>query len=263
MLAPAAATPAPTTATPVLRIPVRASAPATAVPAAPAPSVGESAPAATTAVAATFGPSTTAPVAAPPAIPASTDVTAPPASFADGTDGLEDDWTALDCMSYLFAPDRPEEAAAATQQPTGPRMPQPSGGTAAGHEAADAGRILGSSAASSRAVEGLVAGTVTPEVSVPTAAAAASGGVEAAAGGPMQRGSGSGPGAGGGGLEGWCCLVCLDAPREHGFLHGGSMHIGVCGGCAARLAAEKRRRGSRLLCPVCREPVERMVALFA
>ncbi|PNH02667.1 hypothetical protein TSOC_011332 [Tetrabaena socialis] len=187
-------------------------------------------------------------------------ITAPPAYFAGGTDGLEADWASLDCMSYLFAPDRPEEAAA-TQQLTGPRSQGPSGGEAAERKAADAGPVLGSSAASSGAMEGLEAGAVVPEVSA--AVVVASGGVQAAAGGPMQRGSGSDSGPGGGGEEGSCCLVCLDAPREHGFLHGGSMHFGVCGGCAARLAAEKRRRGSRLLCPVCREPVERMVALFA
>ncbi len=52
-----------------------------------------------------------------------------------------------------------------------------------------------------------------------------------------------------------CCLVCQDGPRQHGFLHGGSMHGGVCGECAELVRA---RPG--VLCPIW-EPVEPIVAI--
>ncbi|PNH08385.1 hypothetical protein TSOC_005086 [Tetrabaena socialis] len=77
-----------------------------------------------------------------------------------------------------------------------------------------------------------------------------------------KRAGGCGGGRGGGSGEESCCLVCLDAPRQHGFLHGDTMHVGVCGECAARLAAAAKGAGGRLCCPVCREQVERTVAVF-
>ncbi|PNH04937.1 Fumarylacetoacetase [Tetrabaena socialis] len=53
------------------------------------------------------------------------------------------------------------------------------------------------------------------------------------------------------------CLVCMDGPQLFGFLHGGRLHIGVCGGCAELLG---RRPG--LECPVCRQQVEGIVAVL-
>ncbi|GFR40650.1 hypothetical protein Agub_g1235 [Astrephomene gubernaculifera] len=54
------------------------------------------------------------------------------------------------------------------------------------------------------------------------------------------------------------CLVCLDAAREFGFLHGGMVHTGVCGECAELL----RSRGPDLECIVCRQQVESMVGVY-
>ncbi|KAG2500262.1 hypothetical protein HYH03_001840 [Edaphochlamys debaryana] len=108
-------------------------------------------------------------------------------------------------------------------------------------------------------------------------------------------------GAGGPDASGWragygtapanfACVMCLDGPREHGFLHGGTVHVGVCGDCAARLAlgpagavAEPPTVGSAapaapapaavaattaaaaavcISCPVCRQPVDRIVEVI-
>ncbi len=55
------------------------------------------------------------------------------------------------------------------------------------------------------------------------------------------------------------CIVCHDAPRLWGFLHGDTMHMGVCGECKGEL--ERRRRRGRT-CPVCREPVDSMIRLI-
>lgn len=58
---------------------------------------------------------------------------------------------------------------------------------------------------------------------------------------------------------GWfSCLVCMDGPREHGFLHaqgGWVVHLGVCSDCAARITQGE----AGLLCPVCRCPADRFV----
>ncbi|GIM01990.1 hypothetical protein Vretimale_6694 [Volvox reticuliferus] len=56
----------------------------------------------------------------------------------------------------------------------------------------------------------------------------------------------------------FACLACMDAPRECGFLHSGTVHMGLCMECASRLppAAE-----GALSCPVCRQPVERIVEI--
>ncbi len=58
---------------------------------------------------------------------------------------------------------------------------------------------------------------------------------------------------------GWfSCLVCMDGPREHGFLHtqgGWVVHLGVCSDCAARITLGE----AGLLCPVCRCPADRFV----
>ncbi len=54
------------------------------------------------------------------------------------------------------------------------------------------------------------------------------------------------------------CIVCMDAPRAFGFLHGHAVHVGVCGGCAKALGA----REGEARCPVCRDTVERVVAIY-
>ncbi len=55
------------------------------------------------------------------------------------------------------------------------------------------------------------------------------------------------------------CLVCHDGPRQWGFLHGGSVHMGVCGGCMEELARRGRQGNT---CPVCREPVDAVIKLI-
>ncbi|KAG2492132.1 hypothetical protein HYH03_009623 [Edaphochlamys debaryana] len=54
------------------------------------------------------------------------------------------------------------------------------------------------------------------------------------------------------------CVMCLDAPRNFGFLHGAAVHTGVCSDCSVLL----RRRMPGLECPLCRVPVEEIVGLF-
>ncbi len=54
------------------------------------------------------------------------------------------------------------------------------------------------------------------------------------------------------------CIVCMDAPRAFGFLHGHAVHVGVCGGCAKALGTKT----GETQCPVCRGTVERMVAIY-
>ena len=50
------------------------------------------------------------------------------------------------------------------------------------------------------------------------------------------------------------CVVCLSEPRAAGLLHGTSMHVCACPACAARLQGGP--------CPICRAPVERVVAFI-
>ena len=51
------------------------------------------------------------------------------------------------------------------------------------------------------------------------------------------------------------CVICCDAPAVSGFLHGSSMHVCVCKGCANEYS---RPRGPRT-CPMCRAPIEHIV----
>ncbi len=46
------------------------------------------------------------------------------------------------------------------------------------------------------------------------------------------------------------CLQCRDGPREWGFLHGGTVHLGVCSECVCRLPGGGGGGGA-LQCPVC------------
>ncbi len=57
------------------------------------------------------------------------------------------------------------------------------------------------------------------------------------------------------------CLVCHDGPRQWGFLHGGSVHVGVCGGCR-ELVRARAGAGGAVSCPVCREPVDGIIKLI-
>ncbi len=57
------------------------------------------------------------------------------------------------------------------------------------------------------------------------------------------------------------CLVCHDGPRQWGFLHGGSVHVGVCGGCR-ELVRARAGAGGAVACPVCREQVDGIIQLI-
>ena len=47
------------------------------------------------------------------------------------------------------------------------------------------------------------------------------------------------------------CIICMTDKRTVGLLHGSSMHVVACAGCAPHLRAKP--------CPMCRAPVERLV----
>ncbi|GLI66698.1 hypothetical protein VaNZ11_010634 [Volvox africanus] len=51
------------------------------------------------------------------------------------------------------------------------------------------------------------------------------------------------------------CVICLNAPREVGFLHGDSVHCCVCRECSKCITAGD-------LCPLCRQPVERVLGVY-
>nr|BCL66252.1 hypothetical protein [Volvox reticuliferus] len=51
------------------------------------------------------------------------------------------------------------------------------------------------------------------------------------------------------------CIICLNAPKEVGFLHGDSVHRCVCRHCSERIAVGA-------LCPLCRQPVERVLGVY-
>ncbi|GFH13848.1 ANK_REP_REGION domain-containing protein [Haematococcus lacustris] len=52
------------------------------------------------------------------------------------------------------------------------------------------------------------------------------------------------------------CVVCLSAPRAVGLLHGSTVHKCVCRECAAKIKA------GTMLCPLCRQTVERVLDVF-
>nr|BCL66189.1 hypothetical protein [Volvox reticuliferus] len=51
------------------------------------------------------------------------------------------------------------------------------------------------------------------------------------------------------------CVICLNAPKEVGFLHGNSVHCCVCRECS-------RSINVGALCPLCRQPVERVLGVY-
>ncbi|KXZ52274.1 hypothetical protein GPECTOR_10g905 [Gonium pectorale] len=55
----------------------------------------------------------------------------------------------------------------------------------------------------------------------------------------------------------FACLACRDGPRRWGYLHGGAVHLGICDGCARRLAGPGA--GPPGECPVCGQAAEVLV----
>eukprot|EP00798_Chlamydomonas_sp_ICE-L_P023657 gene23657-9188_t len=53
------------------------------------------------------------------------------------------------------------------------------------------------------------------------------------------------------------CVICLEATSNTGFLHGGSIHKCVCTDCSRSTAVSVGAP-----CPLCREPIERILAVF-
>eukprot|EP00798_Chlamydomonas_sp_ICE-L_P023678 gene23678-9216_t len=51
------------------------------------------------------------------------------------------------------------------------------------------------------------------------------------------------------------CVICLEATSNTGLLHGGSMHKCVCTDCSRSISLQAP-------CPLCRAPVERIIAVF-
>jgi len=52
------------------------------------------------------------------------------------------------------------------------------------------------------------------------------------------------------------CTICLNAPRQVGFLHGKTSHLCVCRTCARRLREGVHR------CPICRQLIERVIDIY-
>jgi hypothetical protein len=53
------------------------------------------------------------------------------------------------------------------------------------------------------------------------------------------------------------CLVCHEAPWVFGFMHGDSVHRGVCGPCKQQFYSGP----GAVTCPLCRREVEEMLAI--
>ncbi|GLC38255.1 hypothetical protein PLESTB_000940600 [Pleodorina starrii] len=51
------------------------------------------------------------------------------------------------------------------------------------------------------------------------------------------------------------CVICMSAPPEAGFLHGDSVHRCVCRACSAHVPVGAP-------CPLCRQPVERVLGVY-
>lgn len=51
------------------------------------------------------------------------------------------------------------------------------------------------------------------------------------------------------------CSICLSEPKTHGCLHGDTIHKFACSGCITRFNTGEN-------CPICREPIERIVQTF-
>ncbi|KNC47506.1 uncharacterized protein AMSG_11713 [Thecamonas trahens ATCC 50062] len=56
--------------------------------------------------------------------------------------------------------------------------------------------------------------------------------------------------------DGNTCLVCWDGPKTAAFVHGDTGHLSACMMCAQQVLRRKD------VCPVCREPIERVVEIF-
>lgn len=55
--------------------------------------------------------------------------------------------------------------------------------------------------------------------------------------------------------DGQLCVVCVDAPKQYGCLHAGTVHLCLCRDCSELFAAGKP-------CPMCREPIVAVVKVF-
>lgn len=54
------------------------------------------------------------------------------------------------------------------------------------------------------------------------------------------------------------CCICLDNPIEMGFLHGDTIHNVCCGGCASQIFF-----GDKKECPLCREPITKLIKVYS
>ena len=53
------------------------------------------------------------------------------------------------------------------------------------------------------------------------------------------------------------CLVCMTTPTDTMFLHGDTAHYSACYACSQRIV-----NSSRATCPVCRQPIEKLVRVY-
>lgn len=49
------------------------------------------------------------------------------------------------------------------------------------------------------------------------------------------------------------CVVCFAAPKTHGFLHGSSVHNACCEKCSKMVSGS---------CPICRQPIDKVIKVF-
>ncbi|PNH11023.1 hypothetical protein TSOC_002165 [Tetrabaena socialis] len=99
-----------------------------------------------------------------------------------------------------------------------------------------------------------------------------------AGGGGAVEVAGVGGAAAAGDDDAELCLICMDAPRRHGLLHSGTVHVCVCDKCAddmRKQLTQQQQQGARrrqalqrlqqqqlLACPLCRALVEDVVKVY-
>ena len=52
------------------------------------------------------------------------------------------------------------------------------------------------------------------------------------------------------------CVLCQDSESKWGFMHGDSVHMGLCDECCSRFKHGKHS------CPLCRAPVEKLLRVY-
>ncbi|CAD7704820.1 unnamed protein product [Ostreobium quekettii] len=72
---------------------------------------------------------------------------------------------------------------------------------------------------------------------------------------PVSAGKGAGDGENDSDDD--ICVICLDGPKEAGFVHGDSVHRCVCNACADNMMRQQHRS-----CPVCRQNIEKVLKKF-